>query len=54
MVIPLRPYASEMEQPVAERIRRELMVLPIYPDLSRSDLDDIIAVVTKVVEAYSA
>ena len=38
---------------MAERIRRELLVLPLYPDLSRSDLDDIIAAVTKVVNAYS-
>jgi len=39
--------------PVAERIRRELLLLPLYPDLTRSDLDDVIAGVTKVVAAYS-
>ena len=48
-----RENCGPAELPVAERIRRELLVLPLYPDLSRSDLDDIIAAVTKVVNAYS-
>ncbi|MBI5877298.1 MAG: DegT/DnrJ/EryC1/StrS family aminotransferase [Chloroflexi bacterium] len=39
--------------PVAERIARELLLLPLYPDLTRADLDDIIAAVRKVVAAYS-
>ena len=49
-----RENCGPADLPVAERIRRELLVLPLYPDLSRSDLDDIIAAVTKVVAAYSA
>lgn len=40
--------------PIAERIARELILLPLFPDLSRSDLDDIITAVRKVVAAYSA
>lgn len=39
--------------PVAERIRRELLLLPLYPDLTRQDLDDIVEAVTKVSEAYA-
>ena len=38
--------------PVAERVRRELLLLPLYPDLTPSDLDDVIAAVKKVTEAY--
>ena len=38
--------------PVAERIARELLLLPLYPDLGREDLDDIIAAVGKVARAY--
>ncbi len=49
-----RENCGPADLPVAERISRELLVLPLYPDLSRSDLDDIIAAVTKVVRAYSA
>lgn len=40
--------------PIAERIADELMILPLYPDLTRSDLDDIITAVGKVVDAYGA
>ena len=39
--------------PVAQRIRRELMLLPLYPDLARSDLDDVIAAVGRVATAYA-
>lgn len=39
--------------PVAERISKELLILPLYPDLTQTDLDDIIAAVEKVVAAYS-
>jgi dTDP-4-amino-4,6-dideoxygalactose transaminase len=38
--------------PVAERIAEELLILPLYPDLARADLDDIIAALRKVVQAY--
>ena len=38
--------------PIAENIARELLILPLYPDLNRRDLDDIIAAVEKVVAAY--
>ena len=40
--------------PVAEQIARELLILPLYPDLSRQDLDDVVAAVRKVAEAYAA
>ncbi len=39
--------------PVAERISRELLLLPLYPDLTRRDLDDIAAAVGKVVHAFA-
>ena len=39
--------------PVAERIADELLILPMYPDLTRRDLDDTIAAVRKVAAAYS-
>ena len=39
--------------PVAERITDELLILPMYPDLTRRDLDDTIAAVRKVAAAYS-
>lgn len=39
--------------PVAERIARELLLLPLYPDLTRADLDDIVAAVRKVLAACS-
>ena len=39
--------------PVAERIAEELLLLPLYPDLTRRDLDDTIAAVKKVVAAYA-
>jgi dTDP-4-amino-4,6-dideoxygalactose transaminase len=38
--------------PIAERIAEELLILPLYPDLTRRDLDDIIAAVEKTVAAY--
>ncbi len=40
--------------PVAERIRRELLLLPLYPDLTERDLDDVVAAVTKVSGAYAS
>jgi perosamine synthetase len=39
--------------PIAERIADELLVLPLYPDLTQQDLSDIVAAVRKVVAAYS-
>jgi perosamine synthetase len=45
-----RLVASEV--PVAEKIARELLLLPLYPDLELKDLDDIIEAVFKVVGAY--
>ena len=39
--------------PIAERIAEELLILPLYPDLTRRDLDDTIAAVRKVVAAYA-
>ena len=33
--------------PVAEQIARELLILPMYPDLTRQDLDDVISAVRK-------
>ena len=38
--------------PVAEKIAKELLILPLYSDLARKDLDDIVAAVKKVAEAY--
>jgi hypothetical protein len=38
--------------PVAERIARELLLLPLYPDLTEGDLDDVVAAVRKVTDNY--
>ncbi len=38
--------------PNSERLGEELLLLPLYPDLSRKDLEDIVHAVEKVVEAY--
>ncbi|MCW5852364.1 MAG: DegT/DnrJ/EryC1/StrS family aminotransferase, partial [Anaerolineae bacterium] len=38
--------------PHAEQIARELLILPLYPDLTPADLDDIITAVQKVCAAY--
>jgi dTDP-4-amino-4,6-dideoxygalactose transaminase len=37
--------------PNSERLAEELLLLPLYPDLTRSDLDDIVRAVDKVAEA---
>ncbi|HEV8130674.1 MAG TPA: DegT/DnrJ/EryC1/StrS family aminotransferase [Acidobacteriota bacterium] len=54
---PLHPlfidHCGTVSLPVAERIARELVLLPLYPDLSRADLNDIIAAVSKVVATYA-
>ena len=39
-------------QPVAEKIAGELLVLPMHPDLSEQDVDDIVAATKKIAEAY--
>lgn len=39
--------------PVAERIARELLILPLYPNLTHQDLNDTIAGVRKVAAAYA-
>jgi dTDP-4-amino-4,6-dideoxygalactose transaminase len=38
--------------PVAEKIANELLLLPMHPDLSEQDLDDIIVATRKVAAAY--
>ncbi len=38
--------------PVAEKIAHELLLLPLYPELSEQDLDDIISATRKVANAY--
>jgi dTDP-4-amino-4,6-dideoxygalactose transaminase len=40
--------------PVAERIARELLLLPLYPDMTEGDLDDVVAAVRKVSATYAA
>ena len=37
--------------PIAEHIASELLILPLYPDLTQGDVDDIVAAVAKVVRA---
>jgi dTDP-4-amino-4,6-dideoxygalactose transaminase len=53
----LVPYAHHYEGasdlPIAEQVARELLILPLYPDLTPSDLDDIIAAVRKVCQALT-
>lgn len=39
--------------PVAEKIADELLILPLYPDLTREDMDHVIEGVRKVVAAYA-
>lgn len=52
-VHPLFSRQSEgIHLPVAERIARELLLLPLYPSLTRTDLDDIVVAVMKVAAAY--
>ncbi len=48
-----RENSPPADVPVAERIRRELLLLPLYPDLTQYDLEDIIAGVSKVAAAYA-
>ncbi len=38
--------------PVSERIGDELLLLPLFPDLSPTEVDDVISAVMKVTEAY--
>jgi dTDP-4-amino-4,6-dideoxygalactose transaminase len=38
--------------PVAEKIANELLLLPMHPDLSEQDLDDIVVATCKVADAY--
>jgi perosamine synthetase len=38
--------------PVAEKIARELLLLPLHPELSEEDLDDIVGATRKVARAY--
>jgi dTDP-4-amino-4,6-dideoxygalactose transaminase len=38
--------------PIAERIATELLLLPMHPDLSEADLEDVAAAVRKVASAY--
>ncbi len=47
-------HCGEVSLPVAERIARELLALPLYPDLTRSDLDEVVTAVRKVSAAYAA
>ena len=49
-----REHSGPVDLPVARQISKELMLLPLYPDMERSDLDDIIAAVRKVTAAYAA
>jgi dTDP-4-amino-4,6-dideoxygalactose transaminase len=39
--------------PIAERISRELIIVPLYPEMGRSDMDDVVAGVSKVAKAYA-
>ena len=48
-----RENSPPADLPVADRIRRELLLLPLFPDQTRLDLDDIIAAVIKVATAHS-
>ena len=50
--VPGGPQYGPGTLPVAERIAEELLILPLYPDLTRKDLDDMIAAVQKVAGAY--
>ncbi len=47
-----RESCGSVSLPVAERIARELMLLPLYPDLTQADLDDVVRAVGKIVQAY--
>ena len=49
-----REHCGPVDLPVARQISRELMLLPLYPDMARTDLDDVIAAVRKVTAAYAA
>jgi dTDP-4-amino-4,6-dideoxygalactose transaminase len=40
--------------PVSERIGEELLLLPLFPDLSPAEIDDVIGATLKVAEAYRA
>lgn len=49
-----RENCGPADLPVANQIGKELMLLPLYPDLEKNDLDDIIGAVKKVTEAYAS
>lgn len=49
-----RENSGPVDLPVARQIGKELMLLPLYPDMAQSDLDDIVAAVKKVTAAYAA
>ena len=48
-----REHCGPVDLPVARQISKELMLLPLYPDMARSDLDDIVTAVRKVTTAYA-
>jgi perosamine synthetase len=48
---PVPPYGWGT-LPIAEKIARELLLLPMHPDLSEQDLDDIVSATRKVAQAY--
>ncbi len=55
---PSHPLFREMSPPavlpVADRVRRELTLLPLYPDMTGSDLDDVVAAVRKVAARFAS
>ena len=48
-----REHCGPVDLPVARQISKELMLLPLYPDMERSDLDDVVTAVRKVTAAYA-
>ena len=56
--IHLHPYYKKNYQtkegmlPVAERVYKKIITLPLFPTLSEQDINDVIAAVNKVVRYY--
>ena len=48
-----REHSGPVNTPVAEKIKRELLLLPLHPGLTFDDLRDIIKAVDKVAKIYS-
>jgi dTDP-4-amino-4,6-dideoxygalactose transaminase len=41
---PIKPYAKNLSNPVAEKIAKEVISIPVYPGLSQEDLERIVNV----------